>query len=320
MKGKYKLIVSNNKIKYNLSFKRGITIIKGESATGKTELMRLIQMYQRNGASSGVKVDCDVPCQAIWRSLEDAISVIRSAKNEILFFDETDRFVLTQEFASAVKGCDCYIVIINRETLDNLAYSVREIKKLVCRKGTVTYENDLEEMYSQVGSMDEISPCLVISEDRNSGYEMFSMIYSCRCISADGNSNVCKVLERAQEPNDILVIVDGAAFGAQYERIRGVIEIKQQKVVLWMPESFEWLILKSDIISGVKEKLINDTELYADTKDFLTWERFYTYLLEDITKNDMDYKYSKSKLSLGYRLNSSIRKFKSVIPEFIRPF
>lgn len=147
MKGEYKLIVSNNKIKYNLSFKRGITIIKGESATGKTELMRLIQMYQRNGASSGVKVDCDVPCQAIWRSLEDAISVIRSAKNEILFFDETDRFVLTQEFASVVKGCDCYIVIINRETLDNLAYSVREIKKLVCRKGTVTYENNLEEMY-----------------------------------------------------------------------------------------------------------------------------------------------------------------------------
>lgn len=134
MKGVYNLKVSTNKIKYELSFKRGVTIIKGDSATGKTELIRLIQMYQRNGESSGVKLECTVRCQAIWRSLEDAVSVIKSTSNEILFFDETDRFVLTHEFASAVKHCDCYIVIVNRESIDNLAYSVKEIKQLVCKK------------------------------------------------------------------------------------------------------------------------------------------------------------------------------------------
>lgn len=38
MKGKYRIIVENKKIRYDFEVKRNITIIKGDSAIGKTTL------------------------------------------------------------------------------------------------------------------------------------------------------------------------------------------------------------------------------------------------------------------------------------------
>ncbi len=42
----------------------------------------------------------------------------------------------------------------------------------------------------------------------------------------------------------ILVIADGAAFGSEIDRVMQLIGGKDQ-VVLYLPESFEWLILKA---------------------------------------------------------------------------
>ena len=53
MIGKYELEVYNNKAHYFLEIKRNITILQGNSATGKTELIRLIQEHEENGVSSG---------------------------------------------------------------------------------------------------------------------------------------------------------------------------------------------------------------------------------------------------------------------------
>ena len=50
MKGKYRIIVENKKIRYDFEVKRNITIIKGDSATGKTTLADMIAEYEENGA------------------------------------------------------------------------------------------------------------------------------------------------------------------------------------------------------------------------------------------------------------------------------
>ena len=46
MVGKYEIEVYNNKVHYFLTIKRNITILQGDSETGKTELIRLIQERQ----------------------------------------------------------------------------------------------------------------------------------------------------------------------------------------------------------------------------------------------------------------------------------
>ncbi len=43
MKGKYHIVVQNNKLRYELNIRRNITIIRGDSATGKTRLIRRLQ-------------------------------------------------------------------------------------------------------------------------------------------------------------------------------------------------------------------------------------------------------------------------------------
>ena len=48
MKGKYRIIVENKKIRYDFEVKRNITIIKGDSATGNTTLADMISEYEEN--------------------------------------------------------------------------------------------------------------------------------------------------------------------------------------------------------------------------------------------------------------------------------
>ena len=49
MKGTYLVTVKNNVLQYQFEIRRNITIIKGDSATGKTTLVDMIREYDQNG-------------------------------------------------------------------------------------------------------------------------------------------------------------------------------------------------------------------------------------------------------------------------------
>ena len=51
MTGKYDIEIHNKRVHYHLTVKRNITVIQGDSATGKTELLRMISDYENNGIS-----------------------------------------------------------------------------------------------------------------------------------------------------------------------------------------------------------------------------------------------------------------------------
>lgn len=65
MKGKYHIVVQNNKLRYELDIRRNITIIRGDSATGKTKLIDLIGQAATLGEASGVEVLCERPCRTL---------------------------------------------------------------------------------------------------------------------------------------------------------------------------------------------------------------------------------------------------------------
>ena len=62
MKGSHRIIVETERMKYEFVIRRNITIILGDSATGKTTLIELLNMFARRGAGSGVTVQSDVTC------------------------------------------------------------------------------------------------------------------------------------------------------------------------------------------------------------------------------------------------------------------
>ena len=125
MKGSYHIIVQNNRIKFEFDIRRNITIIRGDSATGKTTLMELIETYDRLGEESGISISCSRKCKTLNNSnWEDVIS---NNNESIIFIDEDTKVIKTQDFAEKIKNSDNYYVIITRENLPNLPYSVQEI-------------------------------------------------------------------------------------------------------------------------------------------------------------------------------------------------
>ena len=53
MKGLHKVIVQNNRLHYEFDIKRNITIIQGNSATGKTTLINMLRQAENLGADRG---------------------------------------------------------------------------------------------------------------------------------------------------------------------------------------------------------------------------------------------------------------------------
>ncbi len=125
MKGKYEVVVKSRRVQYKFSVIRNITILRGDSATGKTTLIDMIAAYQENGEASGVTVISKKQCSVLtgirW---QENLSLIHDS---IVFIDEGDKFVASEDFAKAIKNSDNYYVIATRTPLFNLPYSVKEI-------------------------------------------------------------------------------------------------------------------------------------------------------------------------------------------------
>ena len=54
MKGKHRVVVSTKRLKYDFELRRNLTIIRGDSATGKTTLIDMIQDYVNNPSGTPV--------------------------------------------------------------------------------------------------------------------------------------------------------------------------------------------------------------------------------------------------------------------------
>ena len=125
MKGKKRVIIQNNRVHYEFVIKRNITIIQGDCASGKTTLVNMIRQAENLGESSGINVSCEVPCRVLegvnWKI------ILENSRESIFFIDEENYFIKTEEFASAIRGSENYFVLITRENLYNLPYSVEEI-------------------------------------------------------------------------------------------------------------------------------------------------------------------------------------------------
>ena len=125
MNGRYDIVLYNNKVHYRLTVKRNITVLRGDSATGKSELIRLLALHNGNPLSSGITLICERECTVLnegnWKLL------LETYKNRIFFIDGGYGFLRTKEFADAVKGAENYFVIVSRENFPQLPYAAEEI-------------------------------------------------------------------------------------------------------------------------------------------------------------------------------------------------
>lgn len=315
MKGKYSIQIQNAAVRYEFEIKRNITIIRGDSATGKTKLVEMIAEYYEEGEASGISLKCEKICSVL--SGRDWKAVLSTWENRIVFIDEGNDFVLSDEFAAFIQETDNYYVIVTREGLPNLPYSVdeiygiRESGKYASLKQVY---NEMYHIYEKKNYSEPVKPEVVLVEDSNSGYEFYDYLSQDRTwqvYSANGKSNLFKLLND-YEDKEILIIADGAAFGAEMNRIMKK-AMQDEKVNVYLPESFEWIILKADILQDNEiREILKQPELYIESRKYFSWERFFTAVLMDKTK-DTYLRYVKRKINPSYLNENAVRKICSVM-------
>lgn len=312
MRGKHTVVVRNRRIQFTLELERNITLIRGDSATGKTTLVGMLQDYESLGAQSGVTILCDSPCK-ILTSI-DWEERLKSMKNSIIFIDEGNSFVNSQAFSKAICGTSNYYVLITRENLYQLPYSVESILEL--RKTTSKFKRTYNKSYPYYKELQNVPEKLeqmdcILTEDSNAGHQMFSHIaeqFSIRCDSAKGKSNLFSILEQSKNQRT-LVIADGAAFGADMEKVYYLHNLYPGHITLYLPESFEWLLLKSGILHNTEiNDILNAPADYIDSEKYFSWEQFFTALMIKMTREISYMHYNKQRLMAFYLQPENVKK------------
>lgn len=313
MKGKYAVRVQNSFVRFDFEIERNISIIRGNSGTGKTTLVGMISDYQNEGAASGVLLDCKVKCVAMIGQNNTWKDFLKNNRSCIVFIDEGEKYIRSKEFAEAIQATDNYYVIATRDNLFEIPYSVDAIyefktsgkygrTKLVYNRFKQIYAAKLPKN-AKLKSND-----MVITEDSQSGFQFFKYVcdkYKVDCISSFGKSRILTELKSRSKDN-ILVIADGAAFGPE---MANVYEMTHNgKVVLFLPESFEWLILKAGITDSKEVDEILDRPCdFIDSELYFSWERFFTDLLIKHSQGKV-YSYNKRSIAVYYLSDRSAKR------------
>jgi hypothetical protein len=320
MKGIKRIRISNRVARYDFELRRNITVVRGDSGTGKTTLFNMVADYTRNKEQSGVNISAPCPCVALTDTNWEA--QLRDIHESVVFIDEESdhNYLSSKDFARAVQNSDNYYVLITRVNLHDLPYSVEEIYEIKASGKFHKFRNIYSSKFAG-GYLHDEQPTqpfnVIVTEDAKSGFQFFQAVFEDNetvCIPAGANSNIHSVIRKDPEGKTV-VIADGAAFGSEIDRVLKL-EKSGFRICLYLPESFEWIILRSGLIDGVEDILVSPSE-YIDSQKYLSWERYFTALLTERTQ-DGYLAYRKAKLNENYLNDNEVNAILSVLPEVIR--
>ncbi len=296
MVGSYVINVRTKRVRYVINLERNISVLKGDSGTGKTTLIQMLWEYQQRGVSSGIHVS--VTNNADIRILNDLNTIdyvldTCTGKNVVLFMDESMSSVLSDNtILSKINNSGCYFVFVTRHKLEErrgngyggLTFSISSLYVIKTKREGNYYSNTFIQRYNDV--LTPVSPNIIVTEDSKSGHDIISRVVKRETITSNGKDNmrntVIRLLEKSKS-DVIYCIVDGAAFGSCIE---GLMRIAcENNVYIFSPESFEYMVLATSVFKRFLTDELTNTSKYVDSMKFLSWERYYTDLLEHLCKN-----------------------------------
>lgn len=295
-----KIKIESELINYNLEFSHRLNIVEGNSATGKSTLLKIID----GDESSGSKI---VSNYKLVHINNKTLELISELKEDIVYImDENDG--INKENVTKILNLNKYkFIIISRElNLSQISYGIDQIYEIY-QSGRYNisrpkYKNELNSITVNKSKLNEI-----ITEDSNSGYQYYKEYKNFNVKSANGNSNINNNVR-----NNQIIVVDSVGYGPYIKELKEKIDTINSLIVY--PKSFEWLILTSDIFRINPKKL---EEEYYKSGIGINRENFYLQVLKEksIEKN---IKYSKSKLNNKYLEKPQFEKINKRINELFK--
>lgn len=93
-------------------------------------------------------------------------------------------------------------------------------------------------------------------------------------------------------------------------------EERPNEIILYLPDSFEWFILKSGILGSLTPKeILANPSAYIESSEYFSWEQYFTDLLIQLTQDSVLH-YTKSRLNPAYLRNANVTKILQAMGEY----
>lgn len=219
METQHDILVQNKRdIQFKISIKRKFTVIRGDSATGKSTLFQMVS-DANTSTGTGVNIACDAPVVALYETGYQY--ELSNESGKIYIIDEDFSHLKTREFASLLLRSDNCFIIITRESLPAIPYSYQEIYKI----RTSGKYHSLERVYPDYDKL--VEKDMIVTEDEDAGLEYYQHFFGDKVTSSHGNSNLSKYGSQ-----DSLLIGDGSAIGAYIQ------DMELTGADMYLPESY----------------------------------------------------------------------------------
>lgn len=295
-----KIKIKSKLMNYNLEFSHKLNILRGDSATGKSTLVRFLD----NEESSYAIIESNYELFHLTsKMLERNIELDNKT---VYIMDESNGIKNWIVVDTINKNKYKFILIIRDIKLEFLSYGIDQIYELY-KSGKYNlnrkvYREDLNK--ERLDSIKFRNLNTILTEDSGSGYQFYNNYYNFKTNSSNDNSNINNMIA-----NNQIIVIDSIAFGPYIKQTINLIANKNIFIV--SPKSFEWLILTSNIFRIKDSELDKKYELdeYSDNK-----ERYYEKCLKE-ESNKLNIKYSKSSLNKKFLEETQFNKINNRIVE-----
>lgn len=277
-----KIKIKSKLINYDLKFEHNLNILRGDSSTGKSTLVKFLD----NEESSNAIIESNYELFHLTSKMLERN--IKLDNKTIYIMDEDDGIKNKIVIDTINKNKYKFILIIRDAKLENLSYGIDQIYELY-NSGKYNlnrriYKDNLNEDRLKLLNFKDFNS--IVTEDSESGFQFYSKYKNFEVISSNENSNIDKYLK-----SDQIIVIDSIAFGPYIKQLLDLIDNKNIFIV--SPKSFEWLILTSDIFRINNKDLDKNYKLINCNKNK---EKYYEICLKE-ESSKINIRYSKSKLN-----------------------
>lgn len=282
-----KLDVHADEFHFSLELTRRLTVVKGNSASGKTTLTEFVSAEDRIAV-----IESDYPVLVATNSTWQ--STVAGSTDSIIIFDDL-RLVGSPEFAKAYKDyCvlnNLWFLVMgredNEEQLQNfyhLSYCMNNIFEMVHEGTTYTLKK-----YYKFPAL-EREPDIILTEDSKAGFVFFKKLFrETEVISAESGKGALipqvDVLIRKGYDN-ILAVVDSASFGCHAEELYSRFCRREPSKVMLMSdyECFEEMLLQTNLLNCIDLVREEMSDLVKYANQYYSWETYFEKMIDEVTK------------------------------------
>lgn len=300
------IIVNFGNLEYNLQLNRRVTIIQGDSGTGKSCLYEIISEKDLDNTTTIQSPKKVISLPIMITDRNSTKKFLKKNTNNIIVIDELCTYenynylVSDQQLMEDILKYNVWYIIISRDikTIKGLSHSPKEIYE-ICELQEYTSGNKIVRTLKPKYDLSKVNSKRfkeLKTEDSGSGLKFFENLGIPTNEIKGGSSGVEKELFEGKLHNKA-VIVDLGNFKYTFESLYNEALLGNLDII--ERECFEEQVLKSSLIttnSVLNEKLAEHLNKINST-DYLTWERCYEKGLELIMRtisNDQNFKYKKS--------------------------